>query len=243
MVHNHSTTYYRKHKIMLLRHLSLLAFVISIYAASEETSTDITSIKRLITFQNCLTLKEATIPGKSDLNWFPFSIWKKVASTKTLDTKHAKHNHGLHACIGFIGSTEKQLAQDVAYSLSTDEAMLWQDCWDGIYTIDQVTKTVATVHLMFGRYSLHPLQTPPIVIAHTDNLNQQIMAPAELHTAFEQQTLNPADELQVDQMNRYAQQAAEGSHSVPYFAINHEMLNAFCTQEQIDGITEKRSGS
>lgn len=228
---------------MLLRHLSLLTFVVCLNAASKST----------ITFQDCLTFKEAIIPHESDINWHPFSICTKVVCTQSVNTTRRREYlapdgsykyHGLRACIGFVGSPNAKLAQDIANSLSSDEATLWQDCWDGIYTIDQVLKTVATVHLLLGRHLLQPHEPPSIWLPHSEDITQPIFAPTILHTAFDELYLDPLHEAHRKVMECYARDTVKKFQRVPYCVINQEMLTEFCAQEQIGTrISDTKKGS
>jgi hypothetical protein len=195
-----------KDTVMLLRYLPLLA-IISAYAASGETPK---------TFERCFVHKVATIPATSALKtsvmrWHPFSIWKH-----------------LHGYVGFIGSTEGQLAKAIADSISTDEADLWQDYCNGTVTFYQLAGTVTAVRMLL--YPKHSPTDPPIVIAGSHDFTQQIIAPGALHDAFAAKGLDLLNDRDVKRMEQHARKKA-GTQSVPYFVIDHTALREFYRQE------------
>jgi hypothetical protein len=251
---------------MLLRYLPLFAgmfcitscinasaseYQVSPHALKQKTQA---KTKKYREFADCLTLKEAIIPGSSTVTWSPFCVWRKTVEHKQVEgkaaTQHLAPDDGVYAswniqtCVGFVGSADADIAHELAKTLQNDDIMLWwREYFNDNRTATAVLQTVISIHQACDGRFRRP-KSPILLITGSKELTEDIIAPDIIHTAFAAKRLEPLDTDHVELMACYAQHRSEAHQRVPYYVVDHAVLHKLHKQEQIGKrIIKKHSGS
>jgi hypothetical protein len=209
--------------------------------ATAETSP--THKQEHIFFEDCVTQDTTRIAGKNNLHWAPVIFWAKMTLKNQVPHAAAKKHlapDGTYSCydirsyVGFVGAADKAVAEDIARTLMSSDCTLWRrEYFYGTSNIHQLLDKVIDMTVFWDARVRKTRQSIAITEGSFHLEDETIIAPTELHAAYKEQDLDPANAKHRALMACFAEHAAESSFLVPYFVINQEILHKFLVQEDV----------